>query len=125
MGQRPRTPSPAPAMAGVLRQVAVRGLFADVLFFVVAVALGGVERDCWGAAGALVALVVVGNGRDGFVERFCHASSPLLAGSNAAGGGVVPLRSRSMAPIKSLDCFVAALLAMTRAAAASRNYSGL
>src|SRR4051812_32341731 len=60
---------PAPAMAGVLGQVAVGGLFADIVFFVVAVAFGGVERDGWRAAGALVALVVVGNGRDGFVER--------------------------------------------------------
>src|SRR5437868_285551 len=97
-------------MAGVLGQVAVGGLFADVLFFVVAVAFGGVERDFWGAAGALVTPVVVGNGRDGFVERFCHASSPLVAGRNAAGGDGVPRglrRARDQQAAWRLDCFVA------------------
>src|SRR3954468_9351120 len=87
-GHRP--PSPAPALAGVLGQIAVGGLFADVVLFVVAVAFGGVERDFWRAAGALVAPVVVGNGRDGFVERLCHASSPLSWRANAGRGNVVP-----------------------------------
>jgi hypothetical protein len=54
----------------------VVALFADIVFFVVAVALGGVEGDGGGAAGALVALVVIGNGRDGFGQGSCHASSP-------------------------------------------------
>src|SRR5947209_2827228 len=83
-------PSPAPAMAGVLRQIAVGGLFADVVLFVVAVAFGGVERNFGGAARALVAPVVVGNGRDGFVERLCHASSPLSWRANAGRDNVVP-----------------------------------
>src|SRR5665213_1260744 len=61
-------------MAGVLRQVAVRSLFADVVLLVVAVAFCRVERRGRRAAGTLVALVVVGNGLDGF----CHCWSPLL-----------------------------------------------
>jgi hypothetical protein len=51
----------------------VVALFADVVFFVVAVAFGGVERDLGFAAGALVALVAVRDGRDGFG----HARSPV------------------------------------------------
>src|SRR4051794_25088906 len=84
-GAAPPLASAAAAMAGVLRQVAVGGLFADVVLFVVAVALGGVERDFWRAAGALVAAVVIGNGRDGCVERFRHAAPPCLAGSQRSG----------------------------------------
>src|SRR5882724_10587944 len=53
---------PRPPVAGVLDQIAVRGLLADVVLLVVAMALGGVERNTGRAAGALVALVVVGNG---------------------------------------------------------------
>ena len=60
-------------MAGVLRQVAVGGLLADVVLLVVAMAFGGVEGNGRRAAGALVALVVVGNGLDGFGRRFRHA----------------------------------------------------
>jgi len=78
-------PSPAPSIAGVLRHIPVAALFADVVFFVVAVALGGVERDLRFAAGALVALVVFGNGLDGF--RFCHARSPALTRRDNAGRG--------------------------------------
>jgi hypothetical protein len=50
----------------------VSGLLADVLFLVVAMALGGVERTAWRAAGALVALVVFGSGFYGFGLGFCH-----------------------------------------------------
>jgi hypothetical protein len=50
----------------------VVALFADVVFFVVAVALGGVERGFGFAAGALVGLVVLWDGLDGFG----HARSP-------------------------------------------------
>src|SRR5436309_2245923 len=59
-------PSPRPAVARVLRHVAVLGLFADVVLLVIAMALGGVERNIGRAAGALVALVVLGNRRNGF-----------------------------------------------------------
>src|SRR6185437_4938669 len=65
--------SPRAAMTCVLRQIAVGGLFADVVLLVVAMAFCGVERRGRRAAGALVALVVVGNGLDGF----CHCWSPL------------------------------------------------
>jgi hypothetical protein len=41
-------------------------LLADIVFFVVAVALGGVEGDFGFAAGALVTFVVFGNGLDRF-----------------------------------------------------------
>src|SRR4051794_1275706 len=58
-------PLPGTAMAGVLHEIAVRGLFANVVLLVVAMAFGGVEGNGGRAAGALVALVVVGNGRDG------------------------------------------------------------
>src|ERR1700682_4674222 len=57
---------PRPSAAGVLHQIPVRGLFVDVVFFVVAMAFGGVEGNGGCAAGALVALVVVGHGLDGF-----------------------------------------------------------
>src|ERR1700716_260943 len=69
---------PLPPVAGVLREVAVLGLLADVLFLVVAMALGGVEGDAGRAAGALVALVLFGNRGEGFVHRFGHRQSPLL-----------------------------------------------
>ena len=58
--------SSRPSAARILRQIAVRGLFADVVLLVVAMALGGVEGNAGRAAGALVALVFVGNGLDGF-----------------------------------------------------------
>jgi hypothetical protein len=51
----------------------VIALFADVLLLVVAVALGGVERNIRRAAGAFVTLVVLGNGLDGSRRRSCHA----------------------------------------------------
>src|SRR6476619_3502938 len=55
------SPSPRPPVAGILRHVAVPGLLADVVLLVVAMALGGVERHVGGTAGALVALVVLGD----------------------------------------------------------------
>src|SRR5258705_8618598 len=70
------TPSAAPSIARILHQIPMVALLANIVFFVVAVAFGGVEGDGGGAAGTLVALVVVGNGRDGFGQGFCHASSP-------------------------------------------------
>jgi hypothetical protein len=68
--------SPAPSVGRVLHHIAVIPLFANVVFFVVAVALGGVEGDLGFAAGALVALVVFRDGLDGFG----HARSPAAAG---------------------------------------------
>jgi hypothetical protein len=47
-------------------------LLSDVLFLVVAMALGGVEGNAGGAAGALVALVVFGNRLDGFGQWLGH-----------------------------------------------------
>src|SRR5882724_2794754 len=86
------TRSARAAVAGVLGQVAVRSLLADVVLLVVAMALGGVEGNGGRAAGALVALVVVGNGRDGFGGRLRHAcASPLFTEKdNARDGRVVP-----------------------------------
>src|SRR6185437_11801381 len=81
------SPSPRPAVAGVLRQVAVLALFADVVLLVIAMAPGGVERHAGSAAGALVALVVLGDRRDGFG----HSWSPLFTEEiNARRGGIVP-----------------------------------
>ena len=60
-----RDSHPDRRLARVLRQIAVLGLFADVVLLVVAMALGGVERNAGRAAGALVALVVLGDGRCG------------------------------------------------------------
>jgi hypothetical protein len=68
--------SPAPPVTRILHHVPVLGLFADVVFFVVAVALGGVDGNIRRAAGALVALVVLGNGLDGFWLPLCHRWSP-------------------------------------------------
>src|SRR5688572_31650909 len=59
-------PSPRPAVTRVLRHVAVPGLFADVVLLVVAMTLGGVEGNAGRAAGALVALVVFRDRRNGF-----------------------------------------------------------
>src|SRR5438876_8039164 len=67
--------SPRPAIAGVLREIAVRGLLADVVLLVVAMALGGVEGNSGLAAGALVTLVILGNGLDGL--RTLRHSIPL------------------------------------------------
>jgi hypothetical protein len=69
-------PSPAPPVARILHHVAVLALFADVVLLVVAVALGGVDGSVGRAAGALVALVVIGNGLDGFWLPLFHRSSP-------------------------------------------------
>jgi hypothetical protein len=77
--------SPAPPIARVLHQIAVIALFADVVFFVVAVALGGVEGDFGFAAGALVGLVVFRDGLDGFG----HKRSPVCRGQRG------PRRARS------------------------------
>ena len=63
-------------MGGVLRQIAVRGLLANVVLFVVTMALGVVDHDGGFAAGSLVAPVVFGHGLDGPG----HARSPLLTG---------------------------------------------
>jgi hypothetical protein len=69
----PISPSTRPSVARVLRQIAVRGLFANVVLLVVAMAPGGVDGNAGRAAGALVAPVVVGNGLDGLCRRLCHA----------------------------------------------------
>src|ERR1700716_1590218 len=44
-----------PSVRRVLHQIPVSGLLADILFLVVAMALGGVEGNAGRAAGALVA----------------------------------------------------------------------
>jgi hypothetical protein len=62
-------------------------LLANIVFFVVAVALGGVEGDFGFAAGALVALVVFGDGLDGFG----HKRSPAARRDNAGRGVRVPV----------------------------------
>jgi hypothetical protein len=62
-----------PLATRVLRQVAVRGLFADVVLLVVAMALGRVAGNAGCATGALVALVLVRHGLDGFAQRFRHS----------------------------------------------------
>ena len=46
--------SPRPPVAGVLRHIAMLALLADVLFFVVAMALGGVDGNLGRAAGSLL-----------------------------------------------------------------------
>jgi len=69
----------APPVAGVLHHIAVVALLADVLLFVVAMALGGVDGRAGRAAGAFVALVLLGDRLDGFCHGFCHCSSPLDA----------------------------------------------
>ena len=95
-----RVASPAPPVARILHQIAVVALFADVLFFVVAVALGGVDGDLRLAAGALVALVVFGNGRDGFG----HARSPVLARRDNAGrSGRVPGSPRRSSTLNFIE----------------------
>src|SRR3954462_5833271 len=82
-GTNRTAPSPAPSMTGILHQIAVLALLANVVFFVVAVALGGVEGDFGVAAGALVALVVFGDGRDGPG----HARSPVAWGITRGAPG--------------------------------------
>ena len=77
-GKTRSSPSPRAPVTGVLREIAVRGLFTDVVLLVVAMALGGVERNGRRAARALVALVLVGDRLDGLGERFCHHASPFL-----------------------------------------------
>jgi hypothetical protein len=71
----PGDPSPRPPVAGVLRDIAVPGLLADVVFFVVAMASGGVGGNLGRAAGSLVAPVVLGNRPDGFLPG--HPQPPL------------------------------------------------
>src|SRR5258707_306346 len=61
----PIAPSPRSPVTRVLRQIAVCGLFADVVLLVVAMSLGGVEGNAGRAAGAFVALVVLGDRRHG------------------------------------------------------------
>src|SRR5205823_3341297 len=82
-------PSPGSPVAGVLREIAVRGLFADVVLLVVAMALGGVEGNVGLAAGALVAPVVHGNGRDG-LRRLRHSTTPWVTRENDRRAGIVP-----------------------------------
>jgi hypothetical protein len=79
-------------MAGVLRQISVRGLFAGVVLLIVAMTLGGIERNRGRAAWPLVALIVLGDRLDVFGEGFCHCSSPL------AHGEKTPLTGASFPP---------------------------
>jgi hypothetical protein len=72
---------PRPSVTRILHQIPVSGLLADVLFLVVAMALGGV--------GALVALIVFGSGFYGFGLGFCHRCLR-RTGENADGAGIVP-----------------------------------
>ena len=64
--------SPTPSVTRILHHVPVIALLADIMLLVVAVALRGVDGNARRAAGALVALVVVGNGLDGFGRRLRH-----------------------------------------------------
>ena len=77
---RGMTTLPRSPVAGVLRQIAVRRLFTDVVLFVVAMTPSGVEGDAGRAAGAFVALIVLRNGTDGSHRMFRHRSSPSLNG---------------------------------------------
>src|SRR6266496_5111169 len=63
--RRATTPSPTPPITRILHHVPVIALLADVVLFVVAVTFRGVDGNARRAAGALVALVAVGNGLDG------------------------------------------------------------
>src|SRR6266702_6401115 len=85
--------SPRPFIARVLRQITMRGLFADVVLLVVAMALGGVEGNSGRAAGALVALVAVGNRLNNCGQRFRHAGLRYAWKQNAARGHDVPGRA--------------------------------
>jgi hypothetical protein len=77
-------------MAGVLHEIAVRGLLADVVLLVVAMAFCRVQWNGRSAAGSLVALRILRNGLDGFVQRLCHRWSPLLVKANATSGRPFP-----------------------------------
>jgi hypothetical protein len=84
-------------MADALRQIAVGGLFADVVPFVVAVAFGGVERVSVGWQGE---------------TRRAVGGIPLCCGRRRKRGELQ----------KKLDWFAAlALLSMTRMATTSRQ----
>src|SRR3979411_794168 len=96
MPRNDKLPSPAPPVARILHQIPVVALLADVVFFVVAVALGGVERDFGFAAGALMALVVFRDGLDGFG----HVRSPAARRDDAGRGGRVPVRASPFINIK-------------------------
>jgi hypothetical protein len=74
-------------------------LLADVVFFVVAVAFGGVEGDFGFAAGALVGLVVFRDGLDGFG----HKRSPAARRDNAGRGVPVPVRASPFINIKFFE----------------------
>jgi hypothetical protein len=74
-------------------------LLANIVFLVVAVALGGVEGDFGVAAGALVGLVVFRDGLDGFG----HARSPAVRGDNAGRGARVPVRAPPFINIKFFE----------------------
>src|SRR6266436_2022511 len=112
--------SPRPSVTGVLRHIAVPGLLADVVFFVVAMAPGGVERNLGRAAGSLVALVVLGNRLDGFLRWLGHHPSPLTMRKRWARGccswdnweAVIASEAKqSRKPrARKMDCFVASLL---------------
>ena len=81
------SPSPRPAVAGVLCQVAVLALFADIVLLVIAMAPGGVDGNFGRAAGTLVALVLFGNRRDGFGPRLRHQFLHLARAPHARGDG--------------------------------------
>jgi hypothetical protein len=61
--------SSRPSVAGILLHVSVIALLVDVLFFIVAVAFGGIGHHLRRTARAFVAAVVFRDGRD----NFCHA----------------------------------------------------
>jgi hypothetical protein len=86
-------------VARILHEIPMRGLFADVVLLVVAVAPGGVERDFGVAAGALVGLVVFGDGLDGFG----HARSPAACQDNAGRGARVPVCASPFINIKFFE----------------------
>ena len=82
---------PAPPITRILRHVRVIALLADVLFLVVAMAFGGVDGNVRRAAGALVALVVVGNGFYRFGLRLVWSlMSPLHSPGKRRPTALVP-----------------------------------
>src|SRR6266403_536621 len=87
--------SPRAPVAGVLGHVAVPGLLADVVFFVVAMAPGGVDGNLGRAAGPLVTPVVLWNRLDGFLPGHHQPPSPLrkrrarCCGSGTTGTPVI------------------------------------
>ena len=92
------TAPPAPSIARILRHVAVIALFADVLLFVVAVALGGVEGDVGALPGPLWLWLSSGTGWMVLVMR-----GLLSVWDNAGRGARVPGSRRRSSTLNFLN----------------------